>query len=499
MNKTVNGIILGILFIPLLYLSTLGLGTVFLKENGIEIFHLFTNIKLLNSLKLAFLVMLLSTFFSLFASLFYYQIKNKNVRHFFLLMLFFLFAIAPIIYTALLSGLRLFNTLNALTKSVTVLTLWLLPLASGIMILIMRNIDQSSLITAKFLPLSKFTIFKEVILKQSRLALLGISTLIFMMVFIQEEVPSFFGYRTYAEDFLSRIILMEKIESTIIYAWPFIVFALGTTAVLYFILKKNSWKLFQDHIAPLDKLTLFHSEKFSYISILLFSIIVLFIIFQLLSRVNFSIFATLFSDNSTILLNSFLLSASGAFVATLLSYYLINYFRHSLSKTGLLVAFLSLYWFLPSSLTGLTLLRFSQLYYLDSKIYEYGILLYGYILRALPVGLIIMLILSRHTYSNHLLKFLKIPAHRRFFTIILPIQWKKWLIIFGILFFLILNEITTTVLLVPPGFETIIVKIYNLMHYGDLETVTFLSLMQIILILAGLSFFILTRGLHDRA
>ncbi len=96
-------------------------------------------------MKLAFVVSLFSSFFALCVAILFYHLKYKVIRHFFLLTIFFLFATAPIIYTSLLSELALFNTLSPLLRSVIVLTLWLLPLASGIMILMMRYVDQSSL------------------------------------------------------------------------------------------------------------------------------------------------------------------------------------------------------------------------------------------------------------------------------------------------------------------------------------------------------------------
>ena len=320
------------------------------------------------------------------------------------------------------------------------------------------------------------------------------------MVFIQEGVPSFFGYRTYAEEFLSRIILLEKFESTLIYGWPFIIFALLSSAVLYLLLKKSSWRLFQDQITPLNKLDFIRSRKLVYFGISLFITIVLFIIFKLLIKVNFSLVTTLFSDNSPILFNSFFLSLFAAFIATLLSACLVNYFksRYSVSTMILLISFSSFYWFLPSSLTGLTLLKFSQLYYIDSEVYEYALLLYGYTLHVLPIGLLMMLIFSQHAYSSFLFNLIQISKPRLFFAIYLPMLWKKWLMVLAILFFLVLNEVTTTVLLVPAGFETIIVKIFNLMHYGDFETVAFLSLLQIALILLVLSLFALTRVVYDK-
>jgi iron(III) transport system permease protein len=41
-----------------------------------------------------------------------------------------------------------------------------------------------------------------------------------------------------------------------------------------------------------------------------------------------------------------------------------------------------------------------------------------------------------------------------------------------------LAELTATVLTVPPGMETVILRLYNLMHYGDQRGVMMLALVQ---------------------
>jgi iron(III) transport system permease protein len=497
-GKIVNILILEIVFVPIVSLFVLSIDTIFLEKNSHDIILLVTSTKLLNSLKLAFVVSFFSSFFAFCTAILFYHIKYSVIRYFFLLTLFFLFATAPIIYTSLLSEIALFNALSPLLRSVIILTLWLLPLASGIMILMMRYVDQSSLDTLKFLTLTKFVVFKEILFKQSYFSLLGIFFLIFIMAFIQEEVPSFFGYHTYAEDFLSRIVLMENFESTLFYALPFIILALVSSSLFFFLIKKSIWKLFSDLITPLEKLDLISSQKTVYFSVVVFVLVVFFIFFGLIHKVEYSMVMPLFRENSSLLLNSFLLSFGAAFGATVLSLHFVNCFKHSRQKMILLITFLSLYWFLPSSLTALILLKFSQLFYSSSEAYAYVLLLYGYILHVLPVALIMMMVMSRHNDSSYFLRLVKISRWHLFFTIVLPMEWRKWLMTLGILFFLVLNEITTTVLLVPPGFETIVVKIYNLMHYGDFKTVAFLSLLQSTLVLSVLSFVISVGGFHDK-
>jgi len=495
-KRIINSSILVTIFIPLLYLIVVLFLGVF-KENSETIIQVFSSYKLVNSLLLATLVALISTAISLFIAILFYHLRDNILRIILLLTLFFLFAIAPIIYTSLLSQLSFFIFLSPLIKSILVLTLWISPLASGIMILMMAYIDKSSLEILKFLPLRSFNIFKDIIVKQLLFSLFAIFTLVFMMIFIQEEVPSFFGYRTYAEEFLSRIILMEEFESTLLYSLPFVLFSFVSSLLFYFLSKYNDKKTFENGIIYLDKLKFIKSKILPYFAVLIFLLILFFIIFSLLSKIDFSSFTTLLDENISILLNSFVLASLASIIATTLSIYFIKYFNNYLHIT-ILISFSSLYWFLPSSLTALVIIKFSQIFYIDSEIYSYLMLLYAYVLRVLPIGLVMIFILSKEYDSNHFFKLVKISKWNLFFKIVLPQQYKGWLLVFAILFFLVLNEITTTILLVPAGFETLILKIYNLLHYGDFNTVAFLSLLQIVVILFSIFLFILGRVNYDK-
>ena len=410
-----------------------------------------------------------------------------------------MFSIAPMIYSSSFIEVKLFTSLSSFFKSVIVLTIWLSSLASAIMIVMFKNIDENSLNISRFLPISKFEFFKIIILKQSYFSLFTCFVLIFMMAFMQEDVASFFGYRTYAEEFLSRIILMERFESTLVYASPFALVAMFSAILLYFILKKNSWKPSQDQISPLNNLNIITYEKAPYIVVFVFSLISFFLLVKLVLKVDFLQFGTLVDENISVVLNSFFLSILASFIATVLSVYLVDYFKNSPSKMIFLIAFFSLYWFLPSSLVGLTLVKLSQQFYINYEIFEYIMLVYGYVLKVLPLGMMLMLILSQQKNSSHIFKFVKLSKQSVFLKIVFPMQWRAWFIVFIVLFLLLLNEITTTVLLVPAGFETIIVKIYNLMHYGDYETVAFLSLLQISLIMLGLFTLVIMRGFNDKA
>ena len=494
MIKTVNAFLLGIIFLPLSYLvyaSFDALSFTTLSKSALIIANSHT---LFNSLQLSLPVAAVSTLLAFFTTLVYYHIKEKNIRYLFLILLLFLFATAPIIYASLFAQIDYFNALTPFARSIIVLVLWLTPLGSTLIILMLRYIDHTSLQLLDLLPISQHVIFTKLIAKQMLLSFSGLFLLLFMMAFVQEEVPSFFGYRTYAEDFLSRIILMEDFASIIVYALPFVLLAAGGTLFFYLLLKKYFFRLFNDLLSPLEHLSFSHFHYFSKLGILFYVAVTLLLFFGLGAQLEYSKLISLLSENALMIFETFVLVLLAALSATALAFYLVRTFNHSLL---IIMAFSSLYWFLPPSLNALIILELSQLLYFDNDLYGYFLLLYGYILRVLPVALVIMMLTAQHHKKSPLFKLLKLSGRALFFTIELPLQWKKWLLTFIVVFFLILNEVSITVLLVPAGFETIIIKIYNLLHYGDAATVAFLSLVQSLLVMLLLTPLILLKDNHD--
>ena len=69
---------------------------------------------------------------------------------------------------------------------------------------------------------------------------------------------------------------------------------------------------------------------------------------------------------------------------------------------------------------------------------------------------------------------------------------------FFVAFVLSLGELGTTLLVIPAGWETLPLKIYNLMHYGAERMVAALSLVLVAIILAAAGIFALAYRLMRR-
>ena len=77
--------------------------------------------------------------------------------------------------------------------------------------------------------------------------------------------------------------------------------------------------------------------------------------------------------------------------------------------------------------------------------------------------------------------------------IVAPLSKHSLMVAFFIVFILAFGELGTTLLIIPPGRETIPIKIYNLMHYGADQKVAALCLIIINLIICMSGIFLLLK------
>ncbi|MFA6309118.1 MAG: hypothetical protein WC677_05165 [Clostridia bacterium] len=86
------------------------------------------------------------------------------------------------------------------------------------------------------------------------------------------------------------------------------------------------------------------------------------------------------------------------------------------------------------------------------------------------------------------------PGIIKFFTCTLRLIWKESVSAMMIVFALSMGEFGVTLLVTPPGYQTLTVKIYNYVHYGSSETVAAMCLFMMLVVLSVSfgTFFLLT-------
>jgi iron(III) transport system permease protein len=420
-----------------------------------------------------------------FAAYLYFTLKSTWQRTGLLFFSLIVFSISPAIYLVALTRYEIFNLLPVFLQIVIVLTINMSPLPFAILVFTAGTITQSSLDVA-FLSAHPGQVYRKIILPQLSFPLMISGLIIFMLVFKHHEVPSFLGYRTYSEELLNRIVVMSDPQHASIASLPFL--ALGSLIVsllIWMISKSHLLNLVETYCLPLS---LIFREKKTILLFSVFSAIFAFpvIFFKTFKYIDFSSLHTILIENIREIQNSLSLAVVSALIGTIAACYLYTFFKRINSRLLSLlgVAILLFYWLTPSSLIDLGLIEMVQLFKVNSIALDILALLFGYQTNLLPIALFILcaLQLIKKDQDNTILKELGISNYNIFTKIIFPQNWPIWLITATILSVFALNDLSTTVLLIPPGIETVVIKIYNLMHYGDYSLVGILSLVQVFLV-----------------
>jgi iron(III) transport system permease protein len=435
--------------------------------------------KIYNSIILCLGVGIFSVLLAIASTVSFFSLKQTWKRKFLILILFMLFSISPIIYLSALTKLLWFSHLSIYIQSVFVLSVKLFPLATIILIFSFSRISMPSINTAIMISAFK-NMFRYIIVPQLYKPMISSFLIIFMLTFVHQEIPSYLGYRTYAEEFFSRIVVMDHIKDIAYMTLPFIILSFLTLIILM--------KTFKHHIDNKKNSFTYVLFNFHRSTVFTMSLLIIFIIymnFLLIKELNIVDFKSLLSDNFSAFENSFFLSFCTGILATIISVviYPLIYNNNSSIFKIIVTSLMLLYWLLPSAMSSLSLIELST--YLNGYGISSGyfLILFAYIIKVIPIALLLLASFETNQSSDIFLKLRNVKNIDILKYITIPLNWTKWLVLVVILTVFSLNELSSTVLLIPPGEETIIVKIYNLMHYGDFASVAFLSLLQMILIL----------------
>lgn len=410
----------------------------------------------------------------------FYTLKNSMLKLLYLLVFAILFMIQPIIILAIAKQIELFGTFSALLQSITIATLHLVPLATFFWIAIYRYTQTESLHIAQYISSSWRKTYWYILFPQIRSKLILAFLFLFILVFIDQEVPSILGYHTYTEELVSQMTLMEEIQTIALSALPsFILVGILCLGIILGFKKNISWF---SNMVFLEKES--HANFGKMILLMLYLSLGGMLLLLVQTSLTLSI-KTLWNNNVEVILQTMGLAfgvSLGTFVLGITLQYILKYYA---SKTMhiIWVSLLLFYLLLPHSLISLVLLDIYQKIGIFSSKGDFILFAIGYILVLLPVASLLFYIFSAVKKKDYFLDFFPVSSYHRWMKIILPTQWIIWTIIFLVLMTFTLNELSVSILLVPPGFETMIVKIYNLLHYGDKANIAFLSLMQLLFLI----------------
>jgi iron(III) transport system permease protein len=383
-----------------------------------------------------------------------------------------------------------FHQLPVFWQSVLILTVNLAPLSFAVVWLAINAIERKSLHMA-FLHAPPLSVIRYIVLPQLFVPLSMSSIVVFLSVFSQEEVTSFLGYRTYAEDFLSRLIVMTDTREVALFSVPFLFLAVAAVLFLGVIgLKKHLIGLLRPDICEFVSFSAPSGKSVSYSSLYAVLVIAapLLLLVSLLRHMAFGDLATLLPDNFEAIKHSLLTASLVAFVGTAVGSCIYHALRRISGRFQLLVTATSLFgfWLLPPPLIGIGILKMKQFLAMNTYYFDMLVFYASYLARIVPVAVLLtaILYLVFRSQTDGVVVLMPVTRHDVFLKLRLPVNWPKWLLVWSILAALVLGELAMTILLVPPGVETVVIRIYNLMHYGDFSTVAFLSCVQVVIVTA---------------
>ncbi len=411
---------------------------------------------------------------------FFYTLKNNKLKLLYLLVLAILFMIQPIMILTIAKQVELFGTFGALSQSVSIATLHLMPLATFFWITLYRYTQTESLHIAQFLSSSQLGTYWYILFPQVRSKLILAFLFLFVLVFIDQEVPSILGYHTYTEELVSQITLMEEMQTIVLSALP----SFLLVGALCFGMVLGS----KENLPGFSNTIFLEQESYTNfgktILIILYLSLGGVLLLLLQTSLTFSL-KTLWDNNAEVILQTMGLAFGVSFATLILGIAMQYVLKHYASKIIYIIwiSLLLFYFLLPHSLISLALLDIYHIIGMFSSEGDFMLFFIGYILVLLPISSLLFYIFSMVKKRDYFLDFFPVSYYYRWMKIVLPAQWIVWTIIFLVLVTFALNELSVSILLVPPGFETMIVKIYNLLHYGDKANIAFLSLVQLLFLI----------------
>ena len=392
------------------------------------------------------------------------------------------YSVSPVVLLSAWQAIPWTQGIAPLWSSVAVFTWSYFPISLLVILLAIRNMEPSGLECARLASRS-YQIIRFIVLPQLKQPVLISACIVFLFVFMQSEVPSLLSYPVYAEEFMARLILEDTLGSAVVLALPMMMVTLLILPVLVWngkLLLSISWKT--NGIKVLQEIL----QAVSLLGVLSLFILLVLAIPMLILFLG-SGFTDFISANGRAILSSLALAIPSSLIAIVLAHLVVE---GIVALRGIgratyigLIVFQIL---MPGALLGLGMISLSHWPGMRWLNTQDLLLIITHALRILPFLLLFLLGLRWRQSSERVREFtmMEVGWLRRQLHIRLP-EERFGLFIAGALgFVLVLSELSTTVLVIAPGTETAILRLYNLMHYGDWPTVSALALAQALMVIA---------------
>lgn len=398
------------------------------------------------------------------------------------------FCLSPVIHLVAWRELTGAEQLPGFLAAVVVLSWKYFPLALAVLLLGLHALDASGIEAGRVFS-RRGEALRHLVFPQVLPAISAAATIILVLVFGEAEVPPLLGMRVYAEEFMAHLALEPDIGRALPAALPFVVAALagwGLTVRSVAGYSVLAWD--RSALKPLSTYAQVvpHPRILAVVLFVLVCAPVLLLAFAALPGG----FVQFFPKHGQALATSALLGVLSTALAIAIGGMVSALSAAAgavLRRTVLSLLLLGL--FMPGALTGLGMVALSQSPGFDWLNTGDILLVATHTLRLLPVAALLLIglaLLEPQRWAEEV-RLLGIPCWPRWRFIHAPLRWPRWLLICGVLMALALSELSSTILVVAPGTETAVLRLYNLMHFGSPESVAALGFSQAGLVVAILA------------
>lgn len=360
------------------------------------------------------------------------------------------------------------------------LSLSLYPISMFVVSLGLKNLDRNLVDLARLS--GKKGVIKKIVAPLVKPHMIFSFFLTFAFAISEFTSPSFLRVNTYQAEVFAQLSAFYNVPRAVIYSFPLILLTILFSFSFYFYFKKISFATITSFSRKKDTFIFFSkkSKVFVYtffFVLLLFSLIIPY--FTITVEAGKEILNALGASYIQII-NSIALSGVAALLITILGFFSYYFLRKNLLMLTIIMIPLGI----SSPVIGISLIN------LYSKIPfpVYGTILMvilGYVARFLPFSIFIFssflpqLSSSLEEYGRLINKDFFVKMQK----IVLPLVKGGILSSFILIFILCLGEVGVTQMVSPPGFQTLSMRVEDLMHYGNYSYVASLSLVLLLVIL----------------
>ncbi len=490
-KKITSYTILMFILLPLVFVAYQG------ALSGLPLIHLLNMrrlVLLLKSVCLGSLVALSSVAVGIF---FLMLMAGRKYKHGYFLaaLLLTFYMVSPYIHA--LSWLEIFNVGKyAFIKTCIVLSMYYLPLNIIVLALGLNSIDNEYVKMGRIYKKDDIVLFR-IVLKMLKPYILSAMSLVFLLSLADFSVPSLFQLKTYSFEIFTAYSSGGSFGEVFVLSLPLIAVNLSAFIVLWVNSEKMSYEFKGSSVLKnFDfKLGLIN-RLFQFLSLILVVILMLVMVFNISKIININFLFDTVKDNTSEFLYSLYISSISAVISVILVFTLIRLQDSILSRLVIFSPMLLSGSIIGISMIGLFIKGDNYGYLLNNSI----LLLYSTIVKSIPI---IYLVLrgSLDTMDNNLLRCGRVYQNN-FFHRIIRIEIPLWGLHFAGAFFFgfsyAMGEISSSILLIPPGKQLVSLKIYSYLHYGSGSRISALGFIIILFFSLVTSLFIFITSRRRR-